>query len=56
MNFVFFSLIFTVPNGERDADIQIDFRYSLFVKVPQPGDSEVTFSIFRSSCYLLLRV
>jgi len=26
----------------------------LFVKVPQPGDNKVTFSVFESSCYLLL--
>jgi len=25
----------------------------LFVKVPRPGDSEVTFSVFASSCHLL---
>jgi len=28
----------------------------LFVKVPQPRDSEVTFSVFESSCHLLLPV
>jgi len=28
----------------------------LFVKVPRPGDSEVTFSVFESSCHLLLQV
>jgi len=28
----------------------------LFVKVPRPGDSEVTFSLFESSCHLLLPV
>jgi len=28
----------------------------LFVKVPQPGDSEVTFSVFQSGCHLLLPV
>jgi len=26
----------------------------LFVKVPRPGDSEVTISVFESSCHLLL--
>jgi len=26
------------------------------VKVPRPGDSEVTFSVFESSCYQLLPV
>jgi len=32
------------------------FRYSFlhfFVKVPRPGDSEVTFSVFESSYHLL---
>jgi len=28
----------------------------LFVKVPRPGDSEVTFSVFESSYHLLLPV
>jgi len=28
----------------------------LFVKVPRPGDSEVTFSVFESNCHLLLPV
>jgi len=28
----------------------------LFVKVPQPGDSEENFSIFKLSCSLLLPV
>jgi len=27
-----------------------------FVKVPRPGDSEVTFLVFESSCHLLLPV
>jgi len=27
-----------------------------FVKVPQPGDSKGTFSVFESSCHLLLPV
>jgi len=27
----------------------------LFVKVPRPGDSEVTFSVFESSCHLFVR-
>jgi len=26
----------------------------LFVKVPRPGDSEMTFAVFGSSCHLLL--
>jgi len=32
------------------------FRSHLFVKIPQPGDSEVTYSVFKSSSYLLLPV
>jgi len=28
----------------------------LFVKVPRPGDREVTFTVFESSCHLLLPV
>jgi len=28
----------------------------LFVKVPRPRDSEVTFAFFKSNCYLLLPV
>jgi len=28
----------------------------LFVKIPQPGASEVTFVVFESSCHLLLPV
>jgi len=28
----------------------------LFVKVPRPGDNDVTFPVFESSCHLLLSV
>jgi len=28
----------------------------LFVKVPRPGDSKASFSVFASSCHLLLPV
>jgi len=28
----------------------------LLVKLPRPGDSEVTFAVFESSCHLLLPV
>jgi len=28
----------------------------LFIKVPEPGDRKVTFSVFESNCYLLLPV
>jgi len=34
--------------------IGLDLSTHLFVKVPRPGDSEVTFSVFESSFYLLL--
>jgi len=34
----------------------IDLCTHLFVKVSQPGDSKVTFSIFESSCHVLLPV
>jgi len=33
-----------------------DLDTDLFVKVPRRGDSEVTFSVFGSSCHLLLPV
>jgi len=29
---------------------------SLFVKVPRPGDCKETFSVFESSCHLLLPI
>jgi len=32
------------------------FRYSFIVKAPRPGDSEGIFSVFESSCLLLLPV
>jgi len=35
--------------------ITMSFAY-LFAQLPQPGDSEVTFSVFQSSCHLLLQV
>jgi len=35
---------------------QIGLGTHLFIKVPRPGDSEVTFSVFESSCHLLLPV
>jgi len=30
--------------------------FYVFAKVPRPGDSEVTFAVFESSCHLLLPV
>jgi len=32
------------------------FFARLFVKLPRPGDSEVIFLVFESSCHLLLSV
>jgi len=32
------------------------FKYSFFVKVPRPGNSKDTFSVFESGCHLLLPV
>jgi len=33
------------------------YRYSFICQcIPRPGDSEVTLSIFASSCHLLLRI
>jgi len=32
------------------------FGAPLFIKVPRPGDSKETFSVFESSCHLLLPV
>jgi len=36
--------------------IKLGLGTHLFVKVPRPEDSEVTFSVFKSSCHLLLPV
>jgi len=39
---------------------QFEYRFGLgthlFVKVPRPGDSEVTFAVCESSCHLSLSV
>jgi len=37
-------------------DLGLDLGAHLFVKVPRPGDSEVTFSVIESSYHLLLPV
>jgi len=34
----------------------VGYSFFLFVKVPQSGDSKVTFSVIESSCHLLLAV
>jgi len=36
--------------------IFLQFFFRLFAKLPRPGDSERTFSVFESSCHLLLSV
>jgi len=48
-----------VPENFRFAPIYLGLGLGthLFVKIPpRPGDSEVTFSVFVSSCHLLLPV
>jgi len=35
---------------------KVGFGTHLFVKVSRPGNSKVTFSVFKSSCHLLLPV
>jgi len=44
------------PNIFTFARITLGLGIHLFVKVPRPGDSEVTSSVFESSCHLLLPV
>jgi len=49
----------SVIRGLKDKHWIIRFRIRylhLFVTVPRPGDSEGTFSVFESSCHLLLPV
>jgi len=36
--------------------MELNKQIHLFVKVPRPGDSEETFSVFKWSCHLLLPV
>jgi len=35
---------------------KLKFRYSFICQGPRPGDSEGAFSVFESSCHLLLTV
>jgi len=37
-------------------DFVLGLGTHLFVKIPRPGDSEVTFAFIESSCHLLLPV
>jgi len=41
--------------NKRKLDCSLN-RYSFIVMVPRPGDSKGTFSVFESSCHLLLLV
>jgi len=36
----------------KNETIGLGLGTHLFVKVPRPGDSEVTFAVFESSCHL----
>jgi len=47
--------ILSLCNGLRIFKIGLIGTH-LFVKVPRPGDSEGTFSVFESNCHLLLPV
>jgi len=44
-----------IPGDEGPGD-GLGLGIHLFVKVPQPGDSEVIFAVFESSCHLFLPV
>jgi len=46
--------ILSLRNGFRI--FKIGLGTHLFVKVPRPGDSEGTLSVFESNCHLLLSV
>jgi len=45
-----------LPNASAEVSEWTGLGTHLFVKVPRLGDSEVTLSIFESSCHLLLPV
>jgi len=44
------------PKNRFKNQLSLDLGAHLFVKVPQLGDSELTFSVIESSCHLLLPV
>jgi len=45
-----------LSQGYSDTLLHTGLGTHLFVKAPRPGDSEVIFSVFESSCHLLLPV
>jgi len=47
---------FLVEVTKASGDKSLGIGIHLFVKVPRSGDSEMTFSVFESSCHLLLPV
>jgi len=51
-----FTAYFSKNNAFLDILVGLSLGTHLFLKVPRPGDSEVTFSAFESSCHLLLPV
>jgi len=38
---------------EKQANLKLNKNYKNKQEIPRPGDSEVTFSVFESSCHLL---
>jgi len=63
---LFYNSPIELHNSVKCLGITIDCRLNfqdhiglgphLFVKMPRPGDSEMTFAVFESSCHLLLPV
>jgi len=63
MSLFFFFLLVALPTTFSQDLGQVQSKFNtlglgphLFVKVPQLGDSEVCFAVFKSSCHLLLLV
>jgi len=54
--FDFWSLTAMCTSIQKYSTWRIGLSPHLFVKVPRPGDSEVTCLVFESSCHLLLPV
>jgi len=55
-----YSMFWTNPHSHTRLGVRLvkldRLGIHLIVKVPRPGDSEMTFSVFESSCHLLLPV
>jgi len=55
------TFLYTLYMHRKKGQLQVSIAFlgldtHLFVKVPRPGDRKVTFSLFESSCYLLLPI